>query len=60
MKKIVNFLKEVKTELNKVHWPTKSETIKLSMVVIFITVFVSLYLGSLDFIFAKITESVLR
>lgn len=60
MKKIVKFLKEVKAELKKVHWPTKSGTIKLTVVVIFITLIVAFYIGALDFVFAKIMEVILR
>ena len=54
MKKIVKFLKEVQAELKKVHWPTRAETIKFTTIVIFITFVVAIYIGSLDYIFAKI------
>ena len=60
MKKIVKFLKETKHELKKVNWPTKKQVGKLTMVVVFITLVVTLYLGALDFIFAKMVEVLLR
>lgn len=60
MKKIVKFLKEVREELKKVRWPTKSEMIKLTTVVIFITLVIALYIGALDFVFAKMMEVILR
>ncbi len=60
MRKIVKFLKETKHELKKVNWPTKKQVGKLTMVVVFITLVVTLYLGTLDFIFAKMVEVLLR
>ena len=60
MKKIVKFLKETKRELKKVSWPTKKQVTKLTTVVVFITLVVTVYLGTLDFIFAKMVEVLLR
>ncbi len=54
MKKIVKFLKEVRAELKKVGWPGRRELIKLTLVVIVVTLVVSLYIGGLDLIFAKL------
>lgn len=41
-------------ELQKVTWPTRQETLKLTVVVVVASVFVGLYIGSLDFIFAQL------
>jgi preprotein translocase subunit SecE len=49
----VGFLKETRDELKKVTWPTKNETIRLTLVVITISLIVGLFLGGLDFIFVK-------
>jgi preprotein translocase subunit SecE len=54
MSKISTFLKEVKLEMGRVNWPTKEQTIKYTMVVIGMSVFVAIFLGALDFIFARI------
>jgi len=51
--KPLNFLKEVKTELSKVIWPTKKEAIRLTTIVIGISIAVGIYISSLDFIFTK-------
>lgn len=53
------FLSEVKGELLKVTWPTKNEVIRLTLVVIIISLIVGAFLGGLDFIFTKIIELVL-
>ncbi len=46
---IVQFLSEVKTELQKVVWPSRSETVKYTLTVILFSVAVSLILGAADF-----------
>lgn len=50
--KIANFFKEVRIEMKKVSWPTKQETIRYTMMVIFVSLGVALFLGGLDFLFS--------
>lgn len=50
------FIKEVRVELGKVTWPTRPETIRLTLVVIAISVGVGLYLGGLDMIFTQMLK----
>jgi len=50
----VVFLKEVRDELKKVVWPTRDEIIRLTGVVILISVIVGLFLGATDFILTKL------
>jgi preprotein translocase subunit SecE len=49
-----NFLREVRDELKKVVWPTRDEVIRLTGVVILISVIVGLFLGGADFILTKL------
>ena len=56
----VSFLKETKDELKKVVWPTRQEVIRLTFVVITVSLFVGLFLGGLDFLFVKIIETVVK
>lgn len=56
-KKIKSFFQEVKTEMKKVNWPTKDETIKYTLVVIGATAAVAAYLGALDAILFQILEN---
>jgi len=51
---IGNYLKETKTELSHVNWPTKRQSIIFSLVVIIISVVLALFLGLFDFIFSRI------
>jgi preprotein translocase subunit SecE len=50
----VIFLKEVNEELRKVVWPTRPEVIRLTAVVILVSLIVALYLGALDLILTKV------
>ena len=51
----VQFVREVLAELKKVTWPTKQETLKLTVVVIAISVIVGAFIGALDTMFLRIT-----
>ena len=56
----VAFLKETRDELKKVVWPTRQEIIRLTFVVIIISLVVGLFLGGLDFVFVKIIGTVVK
>lgn len=47
--KLVTYLKESFEELKKVKWPTKSEAINNTILVIGICIFMGLFLGLIDF-----------
>lgn len=51
-----NFVKEVRTELTKVAWPTKNYTIRLTLIVIAISIAAGIYLGGLDLIFTQMLK----
>ena len=51
MDKIIQFLKEAKAELLKVNWPSKSQTINYTIIVIGISIAVAMFLGGLDYFF---------
>ncbi|MEK7537268.1 MAG: preprotein translocase subunit SecE [Patescibacteria group bacterium] len=57
--KIVEFLKDVRAELRKVSWPSRQETIKLTGVVILISVILAAFLGLLDFGFITLLNKLL-
>lgn len=54
------FLQEVKAELTKVVWPGRDEVIKLTVVVIAVSVFIGLYIGGLDLAFTKLTDILVK
>jgi preprotein translocase subunit SecE len=49
----VQFLQEVIGELKKVTWPTREETMKLTAVVIALSVIVGIFIGGLDAILVQ-------
>ena len=54
------YLKGVKTELKKVVWPTKKETIRYTEIVIVVCAFFALLFWALDTGFLALLEAVLN
>jgi preprotein translocase subunit SecE len=54
------FFREVTSELKKVTWPTRQETVKLTAVVIAISVLVGAFIGGLDALFVNVTSALFR
>jgi preprotein translocase subunit SecE len=53
MSKITEYFKETKIELKHVIWPTKTQVIYYTLMVIFLSFFIAYFLGLFDFIFSK-------
>lgn len=49
---IVRYLRETWFELKKVSWPTRSEAINLTLIVVVATTFLAIVLGFLDWLFS--------
>ncbi len=58
--KPIVFLREVKSELEKVIWPTRKEAINLTLVVIGVSLAVGFFIGGLDYILTKIMEILIK
>lgn len=56
----LTYLKESKTEFDKVVWPTRWETIRLTLVVVVVSVIVGIYVAGLDAVLAKISELIFK
>lgn len=59
MSKITEYLKETKTELKHVIWPSRNQIFYYTLIVIVLSVLVGYYLGIFDFIFSKGLEKIL-
>ena len=57
--KITTFLQEARTELRKVRWPTREQTIQYTLAVIVVSVAVAAFLGGLDYLFQVIINRVI-
>ncbi len=58
--KPIKFLKEVRSELKRVTWPTRQEAIRLTSMVIAVSIVVGIYIGALDYLFTKIMALLLK
>jgi preprotein translocase subunit SecE len=56
----ITYLKQSRDELSKVVWPTKAETIKLTVVVLVISVVIGAYIAGIDAVLAKLSEQFLK
>ena len=60
MNKATKFLKEVQAELKKVTWPTQEQALRLTGIVVGVSLVVGLYIGVLDYALAKIVGLIVR
>lgn len=56
----VQFLKDVRAEMNRVAWPDRRLVIASSAVVVFVLVVTGAYLAGIDFVFAKLLQPILQ
>lgn len=56
----VVFLKETRDELKKVVWPTRDEVIRLTSVVIIVSVIVGIFLGGIDYILTNLLTLIIK
>ena len=47
---LITYLKDTQGELKHVSWPTRSQAITFTIVVVLISIFVSFFLGFFDYI----------
>ncbi len=53
MANINEFLRETKSELHHVNWPSRSQTIAYTAIVIVLSVVIAYFLGVFDYIFSQ-------
>lgn len=58
MKQVLAFLRDAKTELLRVNWPTRKEVLRYTEIVVAISFAVAVFLGVLDFSFSWLVENV--
>jgi preprotein translocase subunit SecE len=59
-KAIFDFFREVRVELGKVVWPSRDQTIRLTLMVIIVTVIVGFFIGGIDYILAQLTKLIIK
>ncbi len=58
--KMIQFIKEARTELRKVTWPNRKQLIGSTVVVMITVLFVAIYLGLIDLLFSNIVAVILK
>lgn len=56
----VNFFGDLMEELKKVSWPTRAQTVRLTLIVIGISLIIGLYIGIIDVALAKVLEGLTK
>lgn len=56
MKRLINYFKDTRSEMNHVSWPTKEQTITFTTIVLFFGIFTGILLGVFDFIFSYLLK----
>ena len=59
IKKALNFLREVVSEVRKVTWPGRKELIASTIAVIILVLCVAFYIGIVDFLLSRLIDVVL-
>jgi preprotein translocase subunit SecE len=59
IQRIFNYIKQVYNELRKVTWPTRSELINSTIVVIIVSAIVAVIIFVLDLIFSNVLQMIL-
>lgn len=57
--RVVRYLREVRAELTKVDWPSRTELVAATIVVVAVLLIMALYLGAWDTLFAWVFTRVL-
>jgi preprotein translocase subunit SecE len=58
--KAVQFFRDVRSELRKVTFPSRKETLASTVVVILAVFVIAVYLGVVDFALSRVISSILR
>lgn len=59
MNKLITYIRESVGEMKKVTWPTKSQTVNYTLVVIALSIGMALFFALLDWIFNRGIESLI-
>ena len=55
--KLIDYIKDTRGELKHVSWPTQSQIINYTVLIILISIFTSFFLGFFDFIFTTLLDT---
>ena len=53
VKGIIQYLSEVRSEMSKVTWPSRDQTVKMTIIVLIVSVIVGVLIGGLDLLLTR-------
>ncbi len=56
----IKFLSSVREELKKVIWPTRKEVIRMTGMVLAVSIAVGVYIGGLDYAFTQLMQLIIK
>ena len=57
--KLTNYIRDTRSELKHVNWPTRAQAIGYTVVVIVFSAIIAVLLGAFDFIFSGILQKII-
>lgn len=54
-----NYFREVRAEMKHVSWPTRTQAIMYTIVVVAVSLATAIYLGLLDFVFTALLQKII-
>ena len=57
---LISYLKEVRAELSKIAWPRREDVVRLTLIVLGVSLAVGLYIGGLDYGFTSLLGIILK
>lgn len=59
MSRLGNYFRDTRAEMKHVSWPTQTQTIVYTILVIVISALVALFLGAFDYVFTTVLDAIL-
>ncbi len=56
---LISYVREARTELTKVTWPTREQAIRLSIAVVVFSVAFAAFVGALDYVFSLVLQKLI-
>lgn len=60
MSRLGNYLRDTAAEMKHVSWPTRTQTLIYTALVIVVSTLVALFLGAFDYVFTQLLNTVIR
>lgn len=60
MSRFGNYLRDTAAEMKHVKWPTQSQTIVYTILVVVVSTLVALYLSMFDYVFSQALNTIIR